>query len=166
MRFIGSGRIWSAAEADEVFERALAHWREHEFGWRSLLDKASGEWFGFAGLNHRAPGATEMAPDEVEIGWWLVRRAWGRGIATEAASQVRDEGFARVGLDRIIARLQIENVASARVAEKLGMAPERHAIGRHGDRIVVYSVRRRGTHLLRGADSRRPSTPTAGPAQG
>ena len=81
----------------------LAHWRERGFGWRSLLDRATGDWLGFIGLNVVGP-VEGVASEEVEIGWWLVRSAWGRGFAREGAEAARDEGFDRVGLNQMIAR--------------------------------------------------------------
>src|SRR5919197_2891569 len=54
MRFIGAGDPWQAGKAD--FDRALEHWRQHGFGWRGAIDKATGEWLGFAGLNYVGPG--------------------------------------------------------------------------------------------------------------
>ncbi|MGH9080401.1 MAG: GNAT family N-acetyltransferase [Acidimicrobiales bacterium] len=56
-----------------------------------------------------------------EIGWFIDRRHWGEGLATEGAKGSRDFGFRTLGLDRIIARYQTDNVASRRVMEKIGM---------------------------------------------
>jgi RimJ/RimL family protein N-acetyltransferase len=36
-------------------------------------------------MRHISRGAPLEETDEIEIGWWLARRHWGRGIATEAA---------------------------------------------------------------------------------
>ncbi|MBU6489706.1 MAG: GNAT family N-acetyltransferase [Burkholderiales bacterium] len=58
---------------------------------------------------------------DVEIGWRLVRSAWGRGIAIEAAKAVVAHAFETVRLPRIIADIAADNRASLRVAEKLGM---------------------------------------------
>ena len=77
---------------------------------------------------------------QVEIGWWLVRAAWGLGYASEAAGLVLDEGFHRLGLDRIIARVQPANVASSRVAQRIGLAFDCEATGRHGERLHIYSL--------------------------
>jgi RimJ/RimL family protein N-acetyltransferase len=139
-RYIGTGEPLSAERADEVFERALAHWREHGFGWRSALDKASGEWLGFCGLNLVGPGTEDVAEDDVEIGWWIVRRGWGRGYASEGAAALLDEGFERIGLERIVARVQPANVASRRVAEKIGLRFERETTGRFGEPLLVYAL--------------------------
>ncbi len=140
MRYIGPGETWDQRRADEVFDRALEHWAEHGFGWRSALGRSSGEWLGFAGLNYRGPGAVEIAEDEVEIGWWIVRRSWGQGLASEGAGPLRDEAFERLELPQIIARIQPANAASARVAEKIGMRIARAATGRHGEALRIYSL--------------------------
>jgi RimJ/RimL family protein N-acetyltransferase len=137
MRYIGSGVTWDRARADATFEWALSHWQEHGFGWRSALDRTTGEWLGFVGLNYVGPGAG-VAPEEVEMGWWVIRPAWGRGYASEGAARLRDEAFEQIGLDQVIARLQAANIGSARVAEKLGMRLERETTGRHGESKLVY----------------------------
>jgi RimJ/RimL family protein N-acetyltransferase len=142
MRFIGTGEPWERAKADEVFDGMLAHWRRHGFGWRSALDRITGEWLGFAGLNFVGPGVEGVGADEVEIGWWLVRAAWGRGYASEGAGAARDEAFDRVGLERIVARIQPANRASSRVAEKIGMRLEHSATGRSGEQLLVYALER------------------------
>ena len=60
---------------------------------------------------------------EVEIGWRLVRAAWGRGLATEAALPVARHGFATLGLARVVADIMPGNAGSRRVAGKIGMRP-------------------------------------------
>lgn len=142
MRFIGTGQLWEPARADDVFDEMLAHWRERGFGWRSVLDRKSGGWLGFVGLNVVGDGVEGVAPDEVEIGWWLIRSAWGCGYASEGAAMLRDEGFERVGLDRMIARLQHANRGSSRVAEKIGMRVQREGTGRHGEALLIYCLDR------------------------
>jgi RimJ/RimL family protein N-acetyltransferase len=58
---------------------------------------------------------------DVEIGWRIVRSAWGRGIATEAARALVAHAFETVRLPRVIADIAAENHASLHVAQKLGM---------------------------------------------
>lgn len=62
---------------------------------------------------------------EIEIGWRLNRFTWGKGYATEAARPVLAHGFATLGLDCVIADIAPGNIASIRVAEKLGLSPTR-----------------------------------------
>jgi RimJ/RimL family protein N-acetyltransferase len=58
---------------------------------------------------------------EIEIGWRLLRSAWGVGYATEASLPVLRHGFETLGLDRVVADMHPDNAASLRVAEKLGL---------------------------------------------
>jgi RimJ/RimL family protein N-acetyltransferase len=61
-----------------------------------------------------------------EIGWIFHPRYHGQGYATEAATTLLRYGFETLGVHRIIATCQPENVASWRVMEKLGMLREAH----------------------------------------
>ncbi len=60
--------------------------------------------------------------DEAEIAWVLDPRHQGRGLATEAAAAVVDR-LAAEGVDRLVAHIHPDHLASARVAERLGLAP-------------------------------------------
>jgi [ribosomal protein S5]-alanine N-acetyltransferase len=76
---------------------------------------------------------------ELEVGWMIDRALWNRGLATEAGRACRDLAFGPMGRTRLISLVRPENVASCRVAEKLGMTAERetmHARLRH----VVYAM--------------------------
>ncbi len=86
-------------------------------GYWSIFDKSKPDQFlGWILLiPHNGVG-----PD-VEIGWRLNHHAWGKGIATEAAKPVLEHGFKVTSADRIIADIDPRNMASIRVAEKLGM---------------------------------------------
>jgi RimJ/RimL family protein N-acetyltransferase len=70
---------------------------------------------GCCGLGRRPSGA-------VELGYWVARRYWGRGIATEASEALLD--IARtLRLPRLQASHFLDNPASGRVLEKLGFEP-------------------------------------------
>ena len=73
------------------------------------------ELVGSCGLGRRPSGAVEM-------GYWIARDRWGRGIATEACSALVD--IARtLGLASLEASHFLDNSASGRVLEKLGFHP-------------------------------------------
>ncbi|MDQ3870046.1 MAG: GNAT family N-acetyltransferase [Chloroflexota bacterium] len=68
--------------------------------------------------------AIDRSNDSGALGYWIGRRHWGRGFATEAAGAVVDYAFRVVGLNRVEADYMTRNPASGRVMEKLGMAHE------------------------------------------
>ena len=59
-----------------------------------------------------------------EIGYCLSKKHWGQGIMTEALKAVIDYLFSEVGLNRIVARHNVHNLASGRVMQKSGMTFE------------------------------------------
>jgi ribosomal-protein-alanine N-acetyltransferase len=58
---------------------------------------------------------------EWEVGWAIQMHEWGKGYATEAAGQVIDWAFKVLNVHRIVAFCHVDNAASVRVMEKLGM---------------------------------------------
>lgn len=83
-----------------------------------------------------------------EIGYWMGRHVWGRGIATEAVGAVVDWALETKGHDRLIASHFDDNPASRRVLEKVGFAPT-------GDANAVYSLARTGRVDCVGMELRR-----------
>jgi RimJ/RimL family protein N-acetyltransferase len=55
-----------------------------------------------------------------EIGYWLGRTYWGKGVATAAVNAVTSYGFTTLGLCRVYAMVFEHNTASCRVLEKCG----------------------------------------------
>ncbi len=88
------------------------------FGVWAADEKASGDfvgWFGF-----RPPDDAATA-ETVSLGYRLRRAVWGRGYATEGARALIRQGFAELGVRRVVATTYQDNLASRRVMEKLGM---------------------------------------------
>lgn len=75
-------------------------------------------------IGHCRVGRDNDNPRQADIAYFLHRRYWGEGYATEAARALIDYSFEKLHLHRIIALCVPENVASRRVMEKLGMEEE------------------------------------------
>jgi len=98
------------------------HWAEHGFGFWALETREpdiAGELIGFVGVSH--PTFLPKLAARPELGWRLARRAWGRGLATEAAAAARDHAFDTLGLPELISIIHADNARSQRVATTLGM---------------------------------------------
>lgn len=79
----------------------------------------TGQLIGNAGIRIKTAGG-----HEADIGYELDPQHWGQGYASEAAHALVQFGFEQLRLRRISAHCLAENVASARVLEKLGMRLE------------------------------------------
>lgn len=135
VRYISNGQPWPEERIREFAARQIASYRERGFCFWRLLPKDSSQLIGFCGLQPLA------GTPEIEIGWWLARKWWGQGLATEAAREAMRDAFARAGLARIVAIAQPENRASIRIMEKLGMRYERDAVHREIP-VVLYAIHR------------------------
>jgi RimJ/RimL family protein N-acetyltransferase len=91
------------------------------FGPYAVVEKRKREVIGYCGLFF-FPNVNGQP--EVEIGYRLRRPVWGQGYATEAVCAVRDYAFNHLGMKRLVAIIDPTNVASIRVAEKIGMSYE------------------------------------------
>jgi ribosomal-protein-alanine N-acetyltransferase len=115
MRFYPSS--YTPAGVDEWIERNRKRYAIDRHGLWAMILKQSGELIGDCGLIRQRIEQVE----EVEIGYHVRRDLWNHGLATEAAAACRDYGFARLSVDRLISLIRPENLASRRVAEKIGM---------------------------------------------
>ena len=103
----------------------------------AVIEQISKETIGYCGLFYYPDVCGQP---ETEIGYRLARSHWGRGYATEAAKAVCDYAFNTLRLPRLIAMIDPQNVASIRVAEKLGMHYENDVMFEgytHPDRVYA-----------------------------
>jgi RimJ/RimL family protein N-acetyltransferase len=113
------GRGFSRAETEAFLDRQIDHWATDGFSsWAAEL-KDGRRLIGYIGL--AVPHWLPQVLPAVEVGWRLHPGSWGRGLATEGGRASLRFGFVALGLDRIIAIVMPENVASRRVMAKLGM---------------------------------------------
>jgi RimJ/RimL family protein N-acetyltransferase len=142
MRYWALGGPFARDVAERNFAASLGRVREHGFGRRWIVEKATGTGLGFTETKSFGQSCDDVSPDEIEIGWMLTPSVWGHGYATEAGSAVRDEAFDRLALESIVAVHHPANAASGRVMEKLGLAFERDVVARDGWPYRLYRLRR------------------------
>jgi len=122
MRYI-SGRPETRDETSAIIERVKQRWIELGYSWWSFIERESGLIVGAGALQNLRREAT-TSPDTacpLEIGWRLRRDYWNKGLATEAARVIAGFAFNTVQADEIYAVCHPENIASAKVMERLGM---------------------------------------------
>lgn len=108
-------------KVEQFIAGQLRHWEKHGYGWWAVVPQGEGELIGWSGLQYLPD------TDEVEIAYLLAKAYWGQGLAPEAARAGLAFGFEWLGLERIVAIVHVDNTASQRVAEKLGMTFDQEA---------------------------------------
>jgi RimJ/RimL family protein N-acetyltransferase len=134
MRYINGGVPWTDEEIQSFVNRQVLLYSARGFCRWKLVGTSDGELIGFCGV-----GIWRDAL-EPEIGWWLARTHWGRGLATEAARAALQDAFERVGLERVISIAMPGNIASIGVMKKLGLEFDAE-FESDGIRLVRYALR-------------------------
>jgi RimJ/RimL family protein N-acetyltransferase len=136
------------AESDAHVDRMVAALDAQGWGLWAVEVPGEADFIGFIGL--AVPGFEAPFTPCVEVGWRLVRSAWGQGYAPEGARAALAFAFDDLGLDEVLSFTAVGNAKSRRVMEKIGMThdpaedfdhpnvPDGSPIRRH----VLYRIRR------------------------
>lgn len=147
MRYINGGRATPRAEIEADYLPAFLGYyqRSNGYGFWAAIEKSTDT---FIGWFHFRPQPEDPA-DEPELGYRLVKAAWGKGLAAEGSRALIDKGFTEFGVRRVTAETMVVNIGSRRVMEKIGMRqirvfhqewPDKIDGDEHGD--VEYAITR------------------------
>jgi RimJ/RimL family protein N-acetyltransferase len=132
----------------------IGAWHAQGFAMFSVIERSSGRWIGRLG-----PWQPEGWPG-TEIGWSIVRDCWGNGYAVEGAEAATTWAFDRLGWPNVIHSIAPGNVASQRVAQKLGsrlIGPGKLPAPYENDPIEIWGQSREEWHAWRQSDRRVPT---------
>ena len=120
VRFLG-------IEPDENIEITRQQIQEHlesaddDDLWYAVVEKASGQVIGAALLAPLYDKKEEQLIDDYEIGWHFRKVSWGNGYATEIGQALINYGLNELKFPSLYAVITPTNIASIKVAQKLGM---------------------------------------------
>jgi ribosomal-protein-alanine N-acetyltransferase len=106
---------------------------------RATVFKPDNRYIGRCGLYPFRNESDAIVAGEAVLAFYLARDYWGRGIASEAGRAFVRHGFETLGLRKIHAGMNAENMASIRVIEKLGFTRVRSGEG-GGNRWHDYEL--------------------------
>jgi len=115
LRYFPNSDTPSYTRVENIIKAQLKHYEEHHFGWWAVEEIDVGELIGWNGLQYLPE------TNEVEVAYLLSRRKWGQGLASEGAQSSLQFGFKVLKLETIIGITHLENIASQKVLEKIGM---------------------------------------------
>lgn len=118
--YLGKSPIQTIDQAISNIQYIRQQYLDYGIGRWAIEDKATKQFVGWGGLKFR--------PDEVnghtnfyEVGYRLLRRSWGQGLATESAKASLKYAFEELHLDGVYALADVENGASRNALLKSGL---------------------------------------------
>lgn len=127
--------VYDEAATRRFVEWCMACYESHGVGPWGLVEKETSALIGFCGVGPERVGDVE----EINLGYRLARRYWGRGLATEAARAALAYAFVHKGCESVVVIVEPGHVASLRVAEKAGFRCFRE-ITFHGKPVRLYRL--------------------------
>ena len=120
MRFANKKPTESLTEALAQITVFQQQYAENGYGRWAVLLKTTGEHVGYCGLKYRNAEA-DPRRDFTDIGYRFERKHWKSGFAIEAARACLEFGFEHLNLQRLVGCGPVENKASIRVLERIGL---------------------------------------------
>jgi len=108
-------------ETKAKLEQTIDIYQQHGFGLWATIYKSDRKLIGRCGLILQLINGQQ----EIEIGYLIAKEYWHQGLATEAAKAIKDYGFEKIGTNRLISLISPENIASQKVALKVGLTYEK-----------------------------------------
>lgn len=139
LRFIGDRKVRTADDARRYLTHGpIAHAAKHGFALAAVALQNDAASIGMCGLIRRE------GLDDVDLGYALLPAYRGRGYAREAAAAWLACGFEDFGLQRIVAITSVDNAASGKVLEAIGMRFERRLrVAGHDEDSLLYAAQAR-----------------------
>jgi [ribosomal protein S5]-alanine N-acetyltransferase len=136
LRHIGERNVRTIDDARTYLsQRLIAHATQHGFALGAVERTCDGTLIGMCGLVRRE------GLDDVDLGYAFLPAYRGQGYAREAAAAWLACGFERYRLRRIVAITSVDNVASGKVLEAIGMRFERRMrVAGHEEDSLLYAA--------------------------
>ncbi len=115
VKYVHEPVLTSEEQAKKIIVDIILPQYKNNMGRWATYTKSNNEFIGWCGLKYLADS------DEIDLGYRFKKSAWGKGFATEAAKHTLVHGFNKLDLKLITGRAHIENIASIKVLEKIGM---------------------------------------------
>ncbi len=117
--YLGKKPIKSLKEAQGIVRYIRGQYKENGIGRWAIIDKKTNEFLGWSGLKYET--ALRKNFPYYDVGYRLKKKHWGRGVATETALAALDYGFQKLHLAEIYAAAHVENIASNKTLQKIGL---------------------------------------------
>lgn len=121
--------------AKHWIDKQMLRYKNKAYGLQALIDKQTNEFIGLCGL------ITQTVDDkpEVEVGYHILKKHWGKGLATEVSKLFLDFAFQNKQTNSVVSIIDKRNIRSEKVVIKNGLKREKETIW-SGIEVYIYRI--------------------------
>lgn len=122
--------------AKHMINKQLLRYSNNHFGHQVIIEKETKNFIGICGL------LTQEVDNiiEIEVGYHIFKKYWGKGFAPEAAKLFIDYAFENDLTNSVISVIHVGNIKSQKVAEKNSMTREKKTRYSDGEDVYIYRI--------------------------
>ncbi len=139
-RYLAIPPMHDLSQAADIITYIRKQYKENGIGRWAMVLKESNEFVGWCGIKFVNDSVVNGQTNYYDIGYRLMSKRWGEGLATEAAKACMDYAMNVLKLDQIHGTVRFENLASAHVLRKLGLTKVDDFADEHGFMWEWYSL--------------------------
>jgi [ribosomal protein S5]-alanine N-acetyltransferase len=118
--YLGNKTITTKEKIFEVIDFVRQQYIDYGVGRWAIIDKNSNEFIGWTGLEFVIKEINNRR-NYYDLGYRLIKRFWGQGIATESAFASLDYAFDKLNAKEVCAIADCENQGSNKILKKVGL---------------------------------------------
>jgi len=119
-RYLGNKPVTDKAKIVEVINFIRQQYEDNGIGRWAIIDKKTNNFIGWTGLKF-VTDLTNNHQNYYDLGYRLIRKYWGQGIATETAIVSLEYAFNKLSVNEVYAAASIDNVSSNKILKKVGL---------------------------------------------
>lgn len=119
-KYLGNKIVTDKNQIAQVINFVRQQYIDHGIGRWAIIDKRTNAFMGWTGLKF-VTEVTNGHKNYYDLGYRLIRKYWGLGIATETALISLDYAFNTLKIAEVYAAASCENLASNKILQKVGM---------------------------------------------
>lgn len=119
-QFLGNKPVTTVQESLEMIYSIRQQYLDNGIGRWAIIDKKTNEFLGWSGLKF-VTELTNNHQNYYDLGYRLIKKYWGKGIATETAIASLQYAFEKLGIVEVFAMSDFRNQNSQKILNKVGM---------------------------------------------
>lgn len=117
--YLGNKPVKNKEEVADIINFIRQQYTDNGIGRWAIIDKKTNAFMGWAGLK-LITNETNHHNNYYDLGYRLIKKYWGQGIATEAAIATLQYAFEKLNTNEVYAIADSDNTGSNKILKKIG----------------------------------------------